>query len=91
MADKNSGSNSGIYNIGTGKPTTLQDLLALISRSVRINSSRAGETVPRYMPPRVGDIRHSLSDITMAREALGYEPRYDLAEGLKKTIRTSEG
>ncbi len=87
MADKNGRPNGGIYNIGTGKSTTLKELFSLISRSVRINSSRAGETVPRYMPPRVGDIRHSLSDITLAMEALGYEPRYDLVHGLERTVR----
>ena len=39
-----------------------------------------------YLEPRVGDVRHSLADITMARELLGYESKVDLREGLQRTI-----
>ena len=37
-------------------------------------------------PPRHGDIKHSLADISRAR-AIGYEPRYSLDSGLRETIR----
>ena len=33
-------------------------------------------------PPRPGDVRDSLADITAAREALRYEPAVDMREGL---------
>jgi nucleoside-diphosphate-sugar epimerase len=35
---------------------------------------------------RAGDVRHSLADITRARELLGYEPRVELEEGLRHTL-----
>ena len=39
-----------------------------------------------YGPARVGDVKHSLADNTMARELLGYECKVGLREGLKRTI-----
>jgi nucleoside-diphosphate-sugar epimerase len=41
---------------------------------------------PVYAPPRPGDIRRSLADISLARELLGYEPRIDFSEGLARAI-----
>jgi nucleoside-diphosphate-sugar epimerase len=44
------------------------------------------DVTAEYREARVGDVRHSLADITMARELLGYESKVDLREGLKRTI-----
>ena len=38
---------------------------------------------PESKPARPGDIRHSCADISLARELLGYAPRYAVPEGLK--------
>jgi nucleoside-diphosphate-sugar epimerase len=35
-----------------------------------------------YGPPRKGDVRHSLADVSAAHAALGYTPSVDLEEGL---------
>jgi len=40
----------------------------------------------KHEPAREGDIRDSQADITQAREALGYEPTVDFAEGLQRTF-----
>jgi len=71
---------SGIYNIGAGKSTTVNELVELISRLTGNN------TPPVYGPPRPGDIVHSLGDASKAR-TFGYSPSYSLEEGLKETIR----
>ena len=39
-----------------------------------------------YQEPRKGDVRHSLADISRARELLGFAPQVDLANGLKLTM-----
>jgi len=36
----------------------------------------------QYGPPRKGDVRHSLADISAARAAFGYEPKAGMEEGL---------
>ncbi len=71
---------SGIYNIGSGKSITINELVELISRLTGNN------TPPVYGPPRPGDVLHSLGDASKAR-AFGYSPSYSLEEGLKETIR----
>ena len=41
---------------------------------------------PSHVAERKGDIKHSLADITQAREALGYEPRFTFEQGIEKAI-----
>jgi UDP-glucose 4-epimerase len=68
------------YNIGCGQRTTLNDLLRILGRL-------SGQTVtPRHGPPRPGDIRESLADISRARAELGYEPRVGVEEGLRALL-----
>ena len=38
-----------------------------------------------YGPPRQGDVRDSLADISKAENLLGYKPKYTVREGLKIT------
>jgi UDP-N-acetylglucosamine 4-epimerase len=38
-----------------------------------------------YGPPRLGDVRDSLADISKAQSLLGYEPQFTVREGLKVT------
>ena len=71
---------SGIYNIGSGRSTTVNELVNLI------NKLTGNNTAPVYSPPRPGDILHSLADISKAK-TFGYNPRYNLKQGLKETIK----
>lgn len=71
---------SGIFNIGNGESITINRLARLITKLVGSN------VAPIHQPPRPGDIRRSLSDISKAR-TFGYNPKYSLEEGLKETIR----
>ena len=41
---------------------------------------------PQFAPPRAGDVRESLADITQARKLLGYEPQVGFDEGLRRSI-----
>lgn len=69
-----------VVNVACGARVTLNELSVMINKSLGTNLS------PEYGPGRVGDVRHSLADISAARALLGYEVRYDLAAGLAKTI-----
>ena len=70
-----------VINVANGERTTLNQLLAILKE---ITGRREAE--PEHRETRVGDVRHSLADITRARELLGYEPEVGLEEGLRKTI-----
>jgi nucleoside-diphosphate-sugar epimerase len=41
---------------------------------------------PVYVPPRPGDIKHSLADVSLAKEVIGYEPEINFAEGIRMAI-----
>ncbi len=71
----------GVFNIACGRQIVLNDLADEIMKITGI------ETEKVYEPPRPGDIRDSLADISRAREMLGYEPKFDLNSGLAETIR----
>jgi nucleoside-diphosphate-sugar epimerase len=61
-------------NIACGKRTTVNELVDMISEV-------SGKTLkPTHVPDRVGDVKHSLADITLARKLLGYEPLYNLID-----------
>lgn len=68
-----------VVNCACGQSYTLLDLAEAISE---LN----GQPLQlRYGPPRPGDIRHSMAEISRAREVLGYDPRISFHEGLART------
>jgi nucleoside-diphosphate-sugar epimerase len=68
-----------VFNAGTGARTTLNHVLQLLEKIT-------GQTIhARYDPPRMGDIRDSQADISLARKMLGYEPSVLFEEGLRRT------
>ena len=69
-----------MINAATGTRITLNDTFAILTELTGFNGS------PLYAPARAGDIRDSLADIGLARELLGYEPRMDFREGLRRTV-----
>lgn len=71
----------GVFNVACGRQIVLNDLADEMMKITGI------ETEKVYEPPRPGDIRDSLADISRARETLGYEPRFELNSGLAETIR----
>jgi nucleoside-diphosphate-sugar epimerase len=40
-----------------------------------------------HVAPRAGDVRHTQADIAKARKLMGYEPRVDFADGMRRTLR----
>jgi len=70
----------GVFNVAGGKKITINELLNTIMEVVGI------ELDPIHTEPRAGDIRDSVADISLAENVLGYEPAFDLKEGLSRTI-----
>jgi UDP-glucose 4-epimerase len=69
-----------VFNIGTGKSHTLNEVYAAIAGQIGFSGK------PNYGPTREGDIRHSLANIDRAVEELGYQPKVGFHEGLHKTV-----
>ena len=72
---------SGAFNIASGVRITINELVALIGAEME------SPLDVRHGPPRPGDVRHSLADISAARAAFGYEPGVPLETGLKEYLR----
>jgi UDP-glucose 4-epimerase len=72
----------GTFNIGSGVPTTINQLAQLLMQMFRIEGVR-----PQHHGARQGDLRHSYADIREARAVLEYEPKVSLKEGLSTLIR----
>ncbi len=68
------------FNAATGSRITLNRTYAILQKLTGYSGK------PAYGAERSGDIKHSLADISLARETLGYKPIVDFEEGLRRTV-----
>jgi UDP-N-acetylglucosamine/UDP-N-acetyl-alpha-D-glucosaminouronate 4-epimerase len=68
-----------VFNIATGKRTTLKQTYRMLQEITGYTGA------PKFVPERVGDVRHSLADISLAEKYLGYTPDVSFEEGLRLT------
>ncbi len=71
---------SGAFNLGSGSRISINRLLDLISEFVDLPLEIT------HAPPRAGDVRDSLADITKARSSFDFQPSVQLEEGLQEYI-----
>ncbi|MCR4407329.1 MAG: SDR family oxidoreductase [Anaerolineae bacterium] len=69
-----------VFNIACGKSYTLLELLDALKDILDMN------VIPVHAPPRPGDVRHSLADISRAQQVLGYRVGVSFEEGLQRTV-----
>ena len=69
-----------VFNIAFGKRVSIKDLVNSINKL--LNTA----ITPQYVDLRPGDVKHSLANIGKERQFLGYEPKIDFHEGLKKLM-----
>jgi len=72
----------GVFNIGSGEGVTINHLARLILKLMGREDLK-----PIYAPPRPGDIRHSIADITRAQRELRFKPKVKLEVGIKELIK----
>lgn len=70
-----------VINVANGLRITLNQLLSELK-----DLTGKQDVTAEYREPRVGDVRHSLADISLARQFLEYESKVELREGLQRTI-----
>jgi UDP-glucose 4-epimerase len=73
------GRRGGVFNVGTGRETSVLDLYARIQAAAGIAAE------PQFAPAREGELQRSVLDVSLARRELGWEPRSSLGEGLAAT------
>jgi nucleoside-diphosphate-sugar epimerase len=69
-----------VFNVATGRRVTLNETFTLLQGL----TSYSGSAI--YGDERGGDIKHSLADISLAEKYLGYKPKVNFEDGLKRTV-----
>ena len=73
------GRDGGVFNVGTGRETTVNELHALCRAATGMSEE------PEYGPARPGDVRRSVLDSGLAARELGWKPARTLEDGLRET------
>jgi len=73
-----------VYNVAYGERASLNELFAELQKNLVRFDARIADVKPVYGPERAGDIPHSLACIDKARRLLGYDPQYDMRDGLRE-------
>jgi nucleoside-diphosphate-sugar epimerase len=73
---------NGAFNIASGTRISINQLIALISKNHSL--------ITEHGPKRPGDVLHSLADISLAKQKLGFEPIVKLEEGIKEYIKWAQ-
>ncbi len=71
-----------IYNVAHGERTSLNELLEYLKEELSKLDPKISEVVATYGDGRVGDIPHSVADISKAKNMLGYDPQFNVREGI---------
>jgi len=69
-----------VFNVATGRRVTLNETLQILKALTSYNGSAI------YAEERGGDIKHSLADISLAEQHLGYKPKVNFEDGLRRTV-----
>jgi UDP-glucose 4-epimerase len=69
-----------VFNIACGERHTLNETYDVLAKLLDFHQPA------QYGPPRAGDVRDSLADISAARAAFGYDPKISFEEGLRRTV-----
>ncbi len=80
LAAMNSSVSGAVMNVACGSPITLKGVVAALSEAT-------GRVIDvEFRPARRGDVKHSYASVARARAQIGYAPRVDFTEGLRRTI-----
>ncbi len=81
LAPLDQSGNGGVINIAVGGRTTINELFKIIKQS-------GGSYLDAiYRDERPGDIKHSLADISKAKNLIGYEPTIEIGKGIEITFQ----
>jgi UDP-glucose 4-epimerase len=72
--------NGRMFNVATGTRFSLNETFRTLASIIGYKNE------PQYAEPRAGDVKHSLAEISRAREAMGYQPTVNFEDGLRRTV-----
>jgi len=75
-----------VYNVGTGKQTSLLELVQTLALALRTRGLKGEHLIPRMGPARSGDLEHSMADLAAINADLGWHPNVALEDGLGELV-----
>ncbi len=84
---KNKDALGEVFNVAYGDRTSLNNLFKEIETNLIKLTNKQKFPKPNYVDFRAGDVRHSLADISKAKNLLGYNPKFSLKSGLKEATK----
>lgn len=75
-----------VYNVGTGKQTSLLELVQTLAAAFRARGLKGDHLTPLMGPARSGDLDHSMADLAAITADLGWRPTVSLDDGLGELI-----
>ncbi len=75
------------YNVAVGEQTTLLELYSIIADGLTKITGRDFPKEPTKQDFRKGDVPHSLADMSLAESKLGYNPEFQVKDGLSITVK----
>ena len=89
-ATANEEAKNQVYNVAVGGRTTLNTLFTALKETLKENGVEY-VLEPVYRNFREGDVRHSQADISKIKNALGYEPQFNIIQGIEKAMPWYKG
>ncbi len=74
-----------VFNVATGERADLNEIFQLLKKIIGYKGD------VKYGPERAGDVKHSLADLSLAEQHLGYKPKVNFEEGLRLTVEWYRG
>lgn len=75
-----------VFNVAVGERSSLNELVEAIRERLARRGALTGVIDIRRRDFRVGDVKHSLADVSAARTELQYEPTHRIGEGLDEAL-----
>jgi UDP-glucose 4-epimerase len=69
-----------VFNVATGERFDLNQTFQLLKKIIGYQGDI------KYAPERAGDVKHSLADLSRTEKHLGYKPKVNFEEGLRRTV-----
>ena len=76
-----------VYNVATQTKITLLDLIEAINSAMGKIQSGFEPIIPTHGPERIGDIRHSMADISRIKSTLEWNPVVPFEEGIEGLVK----
>ncbi|GGK29082.1 epimerase [Yeosuana aromativorans] len=86
MTTSNQNALNTVYNVAYGERTTLLELTNILKTNLATFDPAIKAIEIKHRDNRLGDIPHSLASIDKAKQLLNYQPKYDIANGIREAV-----